>query len=48
MWLKISDAASALNESTLAVEKAKIILEEGEKLIADRQNIRIADRSENG
>ena len=47
--LKVSDAASALSETPPAVEKAKTLLEEGEKLIVDRQKlIRIADRSENG
>lgn len=35
--LKVSDAASALSETPPAVEKAKTLLEEGEKLIVDRQ-----------
>lgn len=47
--LKVSDAVSALSETPPAVEKAKTLLEEGEKVIVDRQkHIRIADRSENG
>ncbi len=47
--LKVADAASALSETPPAVEKAKTLLEEGEKCIVDRQKlIRIADRSENG
>ena len=47
--LKVSDAASALSKTPPAVEKAKTLPEEGEKLIVDRQKlIRIADRSENG
>ena len=47
--LKVSDAVSVLSETPPAVEKAKTLLEEGEKLILDRQkHIRIADRSENG
>ena len=47
--LKLMEARSALDETPLAVEKAKTALEEGEKLIVERQkHIRIADRSENG
>ena len=49
VWLKVTDAATALCETPRAVEKTKTLLEEGEKLILDRQkHIRIADRSENG
>ena len=47
--LKVLDAASVLSETPPVVEKVKTLLEEGEKLILDRQkHIRIADRSENG
>ena len=49
MRLKVTDAATALCKTPPAVEKAKTLLEEGEKLILDRQkHIRIADRSEYG
>ena len=34
--LKVTDAATALSETPPAVEKAKTLLEEGEKLILDR------------
>ena len=47
--LKLSDVRSALTQEPPAVEKAKTLLEEGEKLITERQkHIRIADRSEHG
>ena len=46
---KVAEASDALAQTPAAVEKAKSLLEEGEKLILDRQKlIRIADRSENG
>ena len=45
----MTEVSSALDETPPAVEKAKTALEEGEKLIVERQkHIRIADRSENG
>ena len=47
--LKLSEARSTLDEQPVAVEKAKQLLEEGEKLINERQkHIRIVDRSDNG
>ena len=47
--LKLTDAKSALEEHPLTVEKAKTFLEEGEKIILERQkHIKIADRSDNG
>ena len=47
--MKLSDTRSALSEAPPAVGKAKTFLEEGEKLISERQkHIRIVDRSDNG
>ena len=47
--LKLADTRTALEEHPPAVEKAKTLLEEGEKLIVERQkHIKIADRSDNG
>ena len=47
--MKLSDTRAALNEQPPVVEKVKSLLEEGEKLIIERQkHIRIADRSDNG
>ena len=47
--LNPSEAHSALDEQPVAVEKAKQLLEEGEKLINERQkHIKIVDRSDNG
>ena len=49
MRLKLSKARSTLDEWPAAVEKAKQLLEEGEKLINECQkHIRIADRFDNG
>ena len=46
---KMSAAAGALSQAPPAVEKAQTLLEEGEKLINNRQKcIKIADRSEHG
>ena len=46
---KVVDAAEAISKTPAAVSKAKTLLEEGEKLLVDRQKLlRIADRSENG
>lgn len=46
---KLDSAAAALGQTPPAVEKARDILKEGEKLIDVRQkNIKIADRSEHG
>ena len=47
--VKLSEASSTLDEWPAAVEKAKQLLEEGEKIINECQkHIRIADRSDNG
>ena len=47
--MKFLDVCSALSEPPPAVEKAKSLLEEGEKLIVEWQkHIRITDRSDNG
>ncbi len=44
---KLKEAKAALEQPPPAVEKAKTVLAEGEKLIFERQKlIRIADRSE--
>ena len=49
VWLKVTDARLTLDERPTAVEKAKALLKEGEKLINERQkHIRVADRSDNG
>ena len=46
---KLDSADTALAQRPPAVEKARTLLEEGQKLIAIRQKkIMIADRSENG
>ena len=46
---KLDSATAALGQTPPAVEKAKAVLKEGEKLIDARQkNIKIADRSEHG
>ncbi len=46
---KLEEAKAALGQTPPAVEKAKTVLAEGEKLIVERQKlIRIADRSEHG
>ena len=46
---KFATVSSALKETPLAVEKAAAAVQEGEKLIAERNKlIRIADRSEYG
>ena len=37
--IKLSDARSVLSQALPAVEKGKLVLEEGEKLISGRQNI---------
>ena len=47
MRLKLVEARSVLDERRVAVEKAKQLLEEGEK-INKRQKHKIADRSNNG
>ena len=47
--LKLVDVWSALTQEPPTVEKTKTLLEEGEKLIVERQKyIRITDRSEHG
>jgi hypothetical protein len=47
--VKFDSIKAALHETPPAVEKAKFAIDEGEKLIIDRQKfIRIADRSEHG
>ena len=49
MWDKMDAAATALEQTPPAVEKARTLLKEGEKLIDTRQKcILIADRSEHG
>ena len=46
---KIDSAKDCLSETPPAVEKAKTLLEEGAKLVSERQKlIRMADRSEHG
>ena len=46
---KIDAAKTALSETPPGVEKAKTFLEEGAKLVSERQKlIRMADRSEHG
>lgn len=46
---KFESASASLSEAPPAVEKAKTLLEEGTKLVSERQKlIRMADRSEHG
>ena len=46
---KLDSASASLSETPPAVEKAKTLLEEGMKLVSERQKlIRMADRSEHG
>ncbi len=49
VWTKVTGVTAALAQTPPAVERARSLLEEGEKLLVNRQKlIRIADRSENG
>ena len=47
--IKFDSASASLSETPPAVEKAKTLLEEGMKLVSERQKlIRMADKSEHG
>ena len=46
---KVQSAGAALSQPTPAIDKARSLLQDGEKLLDIRQkNIKIADRSEHG